>query len=274
MATTTAAIARQAKKKKAKDTCPQFGVGIPHYNHGLTIARPLRNLLNHPSVSEVVIVDDASEQSEFDQLCKTVKTIDFRGMVRIYRRELNQGALLTKLECVEKSQADWVLVLDCDNTAFKSYLDKLAAIEPKDPEIIYCASWAFPHFPFHSLVGAPINFLKASQLLRSGKLKKFYLLNDGNYLVNRTRYSRLISSIGKLPSDIADTLVANYLWLSSGGKLQVLPGTSYLHRVEENSFWSRTAEPSRKRLNHIYSRIQEGNLFDEKFLSDLKNSLI
>jgi len=265
-----APVARQASSAADPISEFTFSVGIAHYNRGSFIARPLRNLLNHPAVAEVVIVDDGSRVSEFNALQDQVRHIDKVGRVKIFRREENRGALLTKLECVEKCSSDWVLVLDSDNTAFIGYLDRLEALVPSDPSVIYCAAWAYPYFPFDELSGMSIDFQQASDLLRNGVLKRNYLLNDGNYLVNRRRYSEVVSEIGPLPSDVVDVLVVNYLWLSSGGKLQVIPKTKYMHRVDASSFWSRTAEASKKRLVEIYARIEEDILWDQEFLQKLK----
>ena len=251
-----------------------FSVGIAHHNRGSQVARPLRNLINHKAVSEVVIVDDGSCESEFEALREQVRLIDKKGRVKVHRRAENRGALQTKLECVEKCSSDWVLILDSDNTAFTGYLDRLAALEEPDPDVIYCASWAYPYFPFHELSGMLIDFKSARELLADGMLKKYYLLNDGNYLVNRFKYTGLVSSIGKLASDVVDVLVVNYLWLSAGGRLQVIPETKYMHRVDPSSFWSRTAEASKKRLLEIYARMERAVPWDEDFLHKLTSGLV
>jgi len=268
------AVAEQASRDVAPRSGFTFSVGIAHHNRGAVIARSLRNLLNHPSVSEVVIVDDGSSVSEFEALRQQVRLIDKTGRVKIHRRDENRGALLTKLECVEKCSTDWVLILDSDNTAFTDYLDHLEALAPSDPKIIYCADWAYPYFPFHELSGMTLDFGKSSKLLISRVLKRNYLLNDGNYLVNRNRYLKVISTIGKIPSDVVDVLVVNYLWLSQGGKLDVIPGAKYMHRVDELSFWSQTAEASKKRLLAIYERIESAVPWDEDFLRRLINGRV
>lgn len=268
-----AAVARQATSRAHLCSGFTFSVGIAHHNRGHHIARPLRNLLNHKAVTEVVIVDDGSLEEEFKALQEQVRLIDKTGRVKIHRREKNMGALLTKLECVQKCSSDWVLVLDSDNTAFKGYLDRLASLGRVDPDVIYCASWAYPYFPFNQLSGMTLDFEKSSELLQSGLLKRNYLLNDGNYLVNRRRYSEVLSTIGKLPSDVVDVLVVNYLWLSSGGKLQVIPKTKYMHRVDASSFWSRTADASKKRLLEIYARMEDGVPWDREFHMKLKDGL-
>jgi len=269
----TGAVAAQAASSADPIEGFTFSVGIAHYNRGSRIACPLRNLLNHKGVSEVVIVDDGSHESEYEALREQVRLIDKAGKVSIHRRVENRGALLTKLECVEKCASDWVLVLDSDNTAFAGYLDRLEALASSDPSVIYCAAWAYPYFPFDELSGMSIDFQKAHDLLRSGVLKRNYLLNDGNYLVNRRKYSEVVSLIGRLPSDVVDVLVVNYLWLSKGGKLEVIPGTKYMHRVDPSSFWSQTAEASKKRLVEIYTRIEKGMPWDGEFLMKLKDGL-
>jgi glycosyltransferase involved in cell wall biosynthesis len=222
----------------------------------------------------VVIVDDGSRESEYKALRQQVRLIDKAGRVKIHRRVENRGALLSKLECIEKCSSDWVLVLDSDNTAFTGYLDRLQALAPSDPGTIYCAAWAYPYFPFDELSGMSIDFQKAQDLLKSGVLKRNYLLNDGNYLVNRRRYSGVVSLIGHLPSDVVDVLVVNYLWLSKGGKLEVIPGTKYMHRVDPSSFWSRTAEASKKRLLEVYARMEAAVPWDEDFLQKLRSGLV
>jgi len=270
----SAAVAAQAASAIDKSAGFTLSVGIAHYNRGSLIARPLRNLLNHKRVSEVVIMDDGSHESEYEALREQVRLIDKAGRVKIHRRIENRGALLTKLECVEKCTSDWVLVLDSDNTAFTGYLDRLEALAPSDPSNIYCAAWAYPYFPFDELSGMSIDFQRACDLLQNGILKRKYLLNDGNYLVNRRRYSEVVSLIGHLPSDVVDVLVVNYLWLSKGGKLELVPETKYMHRVDPSSFWSRTADASKKRLLEIYARMEGEVPWDEDFLQKLRSGLV
>ena len=249
----------------------RFSVGIPHYNRGRLIYRPLFNLLNHPAVDEVVIVDDGSRLEEYQSLKDFVDSLDCGNRVKIFRREENRGALLTKLECVERSSSEWVLVLDSDNTAFSSYLDALGGIRNPDPQTFYCASWAWPWFPFEGLGLEQIDFKRAEMLCRDGRLRKFYIINDGNYLVHRKSYSENVLRIGQISSDVVDVMVVNYLWLSLGGKLEMVPGRSYFHRVDASSFYKRTEDDSKRRLLEIFKRFESGECCGEKFLEDLRS---
>ena len=210
-------------------------------------------------------MDDGSDPSEFAALERTVAEADPSGRVKIHRREQNLGALRTKLECVERVTCDWVLILDSDNTAFTRYLDVLARLGNLEESTFYCAGWAFPHFPFHPLHGMRLDFQKACALTASGDLRRYYIINDGNYLVHRESYIRSVKALGTIASDVADVMVVNYHWLSQGGTLQILPGTSYFHRVDASSFWCRTEEESRRRVSEIFARFEAGNRWDEEF---------
>lgn len=255
---TPEAVRRQAQVRQCERSNGglKFSVGIPHYNRGVLIYRPLFHLLDHPAVAEVVIVDDGSREEEFRELCRFVDSLGCGDRVKVFRQEENRGALLTKLECVEKCSSDWVLVLDSDNTAFRGYLNALADLNKLDSKVFYCASWAFPFFPFHEFSGLLINFDKACEWTRTGILKRVYIFNDGNYLVNRRAYMENAVNLGRVASDVADVMVVNYRWLSEGGSLSVLPNASYFHRVDASSFWNRTAEESKRRVSEVYSLLE------------------
>jgi len=240
-----------------------FSVAIPHYNRGRDIHRPLCNLLDHPHVAEVVIYDDGSAPQEYAMFSDNVKALDAAGKIRILRREMNQGAQATKLDAVAACRSDWVLILDSDNTAFRSYLNALGRLADKRPDAIYCSPFAFPYFSFTPLAGRCLYFRDCCDLTRSGLLRKCFIINDGNYLVHRETYLQRISPLRHLASDVADVMVANYLWLSGGGCLEVLHRGAYHHRVDESSFWMRTAEESRRRVLHLFDLFEQGVRWQE-----------
>lgn len=255
---TPEAVRRQAAKGSGPGNGLKFSVGIPHYNRGNLIYRPLFHLLNHPAVEEVVIVDDGSREEEFQSLASFVESLGCGDRIKIFRRKENRGALLTKLECVERCDSEWVLVLDSDNTAFSSYLGALGAIRNLNANTFYCASWAWPLFPFHDFKGLRIDFEKSCEWTRSGLLKRVFIFNDGNYLVNRRAYINCVNGMGEIASDVADVMVVNYNWLSREGALEVLPQVAYFHRVDASSFWNRTAEESKQRVMKVYELLAAG----------------
>jgi len=246
-----------------------FSVAIAHYNRSGRIHQPLLNLMGHPGVREVVIVDDGSRGEEYERLAEFVERLDGREFVKVHRREKNCGALISKMEAVERCESEWVLVLDSDNTAFWHYLDQLQAIPRRRDDTIYGAAWAFPFFPFHEFAGVSLDFTTACETARSGLLKKAYMINDGNYLVPRERYVRSAGRFAGLRSDVADVMLFNYLWLTEGGRLELIPGTSYFHRVDATSFWMQTKDASRARVLELFARMEGDLTCDEAYLTSL-----
>lgn len=249
-----------------------ISVAIPHYRRGPLIHRPLKNLLHDPRVAEVVIVDDGSPIDEYRILEKAVQEFNLSGKIRLVRRDENLGAQATKIDCIAESSREWVLLLDSDNTAFRSYLDAFFDIQHRDPSTIYCAPKAFPYFSFAPLAGKVMDWKACVEWTRSKLLRRVYIMNDGNYVVHRPSYIATVGPLRDLRRDVVDVLVANYLWLSKGGKLQILPSGAYHHRIDASSFWLRTAEASRDRLMKTFERIEAGQPWDEAFLADLKHN--
>jgi len=260
-----------APKNRSPDVRGPISVGIPNYNRGSLIHRPLRNLLGDPRVGEIVIVDDGSGADEWAALQRNVRLLDKDGKVRLHRRAENRGAMFTKMECVRRGSLEWMVILDSDNTLFRSYLDALYREPIWRPDTIYCASAAFPYFRFDALVGPEIDFDLAARLCREGTLRRVYIINDGNYFVHRDRYLGRLGQLDALTHDVADVMVANYLWLSLGGRLKVLPGATYFHRIDASSFWMRTREESRRRVLHLFNRLERGLRWDDGFLRELQD---
>jgi glycosyltransferase involved in cell wall biosynthesis len=158
----------------------------------------------------------------------------------VLRQSVNRKALVNKRFAVQECRGDWVLLLDSDNTAFRSFLDALASLSKLHENVFYCASNAFPRFAFKALGYRPIDFEAARRMTLDGSLKRYYLINDGNYLVNRRVYLGYSSALGEPAADQADAMLVNYELLSHGGALQLLPDTAYYHRVETGSRWLNT----------------------------------
>lgn len=262
---TPGAVRRQAAQKKSPSR-QRFSVAIAHFNRGSLIHLPLFNLLDHPAVDDVVIVDDGSDEENFNDLLRSVEQTGAGDRIRVHRREQNIGALATKAEAVSLAEHDWVLILDSDNTAFRGYLDALAGAA-LSPDTFYCASWAFPFFSFRELEGRRIDFSACCDGMRTGLLRRRYLMNDGNYLVPGRRYADLAEGLGATGKDGADVMLVNYRWLSSGGALQVLSGTSYLHRLDPDSLYKKTQTESRGRILEMSNRMEKGLSCDDRFLA-------
>lgn len=252
-------VARQANRgsKIPSDDRP-ISVAIAHYNRGRLAYRPLCYLLNNSFVDEVVFFDDGSSVEELSLLRNFVEGLGLPGKIRIEFRRENLGAQATKLDAVAACRNEWVLILDSDNTAFRSYLSRLGSLVNCDPNTIYCSPFAFPYFSFRPFAGRVLSFEECCALTRGGELRRVFIINDGNYLVHRETYLQRIGPLTGMGSDVADVMVANYKWLSDGGRLQVLNRGAYHHRIDASSFWMRTADESRERVLKIFRLFEQG----------------
>lgn len=259
-------VARQAQGRSIPHQGRQISVAIPHHNRGERIHRPLRNILNDDRVSEILIVDDASASEDYEALVRNVRDLDKNNKVRILRHEQNLGAMGNKLACVQNASSEWLILLDSDNTIFRNYLDAVFSLPIWDPSIFYCPCWAFPYFRFQPLLGEQLDFQRVAELCRDTTLRKIFLLNDGNYLVNREAYLTNFAPLAELRHDVADVMVATYLWLSNGNRLEVIPDAHYVHRIDASSFWMRTQEESRRRVFEIFELFEKNERWNPSLL--------
>lgn len=267
-----ASVQRQQPASKNPAPGRKLSVAIPHYERGHLIHRPLRNVLADPRIEEITIVDDGSSAENYALLRANIGKLDRSGKVRIHRRTENRGALFTKMECAEKTTGDWLILLDSDNTVFRSYLEAVFREPDWKPATIYCPVYAFPYYRFDPLVGLDLDFSTCAELCRTGTLRKVYIINDGNYLFHRATYLEKLEPLRPLARDVADVMVANYLWLSRGGRLKVLPGAVYYHRIDASSFWMRTKEESRRRVMYLFDRFENNQPWDDEVLRALQAS--
>lgn len=268
---TRANFARQSRRSIVpRPAALKFSVAIPIHNRGRFLYRPLFNLLGHPGVSEIVIFDDCSAEDDYAQLEKTVGELETPVPIRLLRQSFNRKALVNKRCAVEQCREDWVLLLDSDNTAFRSFLDALAQLSCPRENFFYCASFAFPRFRFQALGYEPIDFPAACRMTADGRLRRFYLINDGNCLVNRQTYLEASGKLGDPVADQADAMLVNYELLSMGGALQLLRETTYYHRVEAGSRWIGNAAASKTRALAIFDRLVSNRRSDEVFRDSLR----
>ena len=259
------------RREASKNTSSSFpgsdsriSVVITHFNRGASLHRSLHNVLSHPIISEIVIFDDFSDDSNYEKLASSLSSLK-RSDIRIVKAKSNLKALRAKRAAVEACSSPWVLLLDSDNTVFRNFLDALFQMPSRDDSTIYCAAFAFPYFNFRTVAGQDINFDGIREYAVDGTLNRVYFFNDGNYLVPRARYLEVSHSIGNPCDDAADTMLFNYFWVSTGGKMNFLPGTSYLHRIEASGRWMTNSTRSKIRVTEIVRRLKEGKRADPEY---------
>jgi glycosyltransferase involved in cell wall biosynthesis len=215
----------------------------------------LFNILSDPRVSEIVVLDDGSLEENFNRIKK--RLAPFFKKVKLYRRKENWGAFANKIQVVDLCSSDWVVLLDYDNTIGSEYLDAMFGIESWENDTIYCPDFAYPSFDFRDdLSGKSIDLDSASAMAKFEELNTAFF-NDGNYLLSRESYLATMKPFIGMSVSAADVIFANYLWLSRGNRLEIVPNSRYVHRVHEGSTWLTNHEKSMKVLRPIVERIAD-----------------
>lgn len=241
-----------------------ISIAITSYNREKIILKSLKNIIDDERISEIVILDDGSNEESFKATKKVISGLSPK--INFFRRGDNFGVLPTKIQAVNLCSNDWVILLDSDNTLNYSYLNSIFKIKDWDANFIYSASFAFPLLNFKQFSGKNLDFdLVKDTFVHNSRISLF--MNDGNFFFNKKRFIDLVDKYKFFNVSAADIIFINYLWLSNGGIIKILPNTSYLHRVHKNSIWKETQEAS----NSLFVLLKNKILISEKLsFDDLK----
>lgn len=217
---------------------------ITTYNRLDLVLECFRDVLDDERVSEIVIVDDASDKEIYDTLEAVISDID-NPKVKLYRNENNLDCYLNKRRAVQLATNDWVIIFDSDNILTKEYIDQLyearfssAGASWWSWKRIYQPSFAKPLFDFTVLQGQVID--KTNVGIYLGYSCTETMLNAMNYFVNRhTWLEAFDDSVNPVTSD---SLYQNYNLLKDGCEVYVVPGLTYEHRVHDGSHYKQNVK--------------------------------
>lgn len=215
-------------------------LAITTYNRDQMVIEAIQNVLDDPRISEIVIVDDCSDQGFYASLKFKLFRIN-NPKIKLYRNEKNLDCYRNKREAVSKASNGWVMLLDSDNIMDKGYVDRFVLEHEKrhkeDPfshEVIYTPEYAMPHFDFKSLSGIMISRNNVAELLETHKQLET-LLNACNYAFNKWIYLDVWD--GTVDPVTSDSIYFAYKWLELGCRIYVTPGMQYTHRIHSGSHY-------------------------------------
>lgn len=202
-------------------------LAITTFNRDQLTVDSFAQVLNDDRISEIVIVDDHSDEAIFANLQFMVNGLE---KVKLFRNKKNLGCYHNKRMAVQSASNEWVILLDSDNKINADYLDSLD--KHNDKTTIYQPEFARPHFDFRNFSGSTIQtpFVKNYMTQKSFDT----MLNAMNFFVNRAEYLRVFDTTKEEPWT-ADSIYFNYLWLKAGNKIYVTPGMQYDHRVNDHA---------------------------------------
>lgn len=208
----------------------RLSICIPTFERVELTMESFANVYHDERVSEIVIVDDASSNETFFRL---KALCDALPKVKLFRNVFNRDCALNKNTAVSFAQNEFVILLDSDNSIGDDYIDKIYEFESWKDDTILTPEFAMPHFDFTAYTG--ILWSKENIAKYIDRPMAETCLNAANFFVNRDRYCQNFDT--RIDPVTSDSIYFCYNWLNGGGKIQVVEGMRYQHKVWEGSHY-------------------------------------
>lgn len=205
---------------------------------------------NDDRISEIVIVDDASDIAIYKQL---ERAVSFSPKVSLYRNEVNLDCYQNKRQAVSLATNEWVIIFDSDNQITTDYIDKLYSISKWDNKTAYMPSWAQPLFDYRPYQGLTLSSKNIAAWIDKPMLET--CCNCMNYFVNRYEYLEVWK--GDINPHTYDSLYQNYNWFAAGNKMYIVPDMFYTHVVHNQSHYRLNVHKSGNLREELVSKIKQ-----------------
>jgi hypothetical protein len=216
-----------------------ISLAITTYNRSDLVVESFLSVLNNEYINEIVIVDDFSDMSIFDDLKLKLDELQ-NDKIKLYRNDSNLKPLLNKLETIKHCQNEWVILLDSDNKITNDYIDIIKNLD-KDENVLYLPQTLL-HFndekiiDFYNIKNCFINFENIKDYLNKPEIDT--VLNVGNFFVNKNKYLQTFSKIDlEFHLGTNDAFYFSYLWIMSNKVINVVSDLKYYHRQHDGSWY-------------------------------------
>ena len=209
----------------------KISICLTHFNRSDMIERAIEKVIDDPRVSEIVIIDDNSDDAHKTALLDFTSNHVKIGL-STYINDKNLGCYRNKQKAVSFAKNECCCIWDSDNIFDKSYLDRLYMYGLWDKNTIYAPSKANP-FDYTHFEGRILTKQNISRFV--GQKRFDAMMNTMNYFVNRDEYLRVWDKEAK-PYAI-DSIYQNLQWIAAGNKFFVVPGLHYEHTVHTGSLY-------------------------------------
>jgi glycosyltransferase involved in cell wall biosynthesis len=204
----------------------KLSLAITTYNRKELTIRSFEQLLEDSRVSEIIIVDDASETECYDWLHQRVRELN-NPKVKLYQNVRNLGMSLNKRRALELCENEFCILADSDNIFTPSYVSAFLRSYEQGVDI-FAPEFAEPNFYFTKYAGMRFDKDTAKGYLEEKEFR--VLMNCSNFVVNRDRY--INSHIYRSDIKGADSIWILYLMWKNGAVLKVCSGMRYFHDTE------------------------------------------
>jgi len=218
-----------------------ISLAITSYNRSDSVIESFIQVLDNPTINEIIIVDDYSDTKEFIKLWNLVNNLG-SDKIKLYRNEVNLRPFKNKYTAVKYCVNDWVILLDSDNIIDNEYIEIVETMDKDEgvlfiPETLYregkkSVGWCYSEF--------------TGLIISKDNVKKYIdrpffeaLLNTGNHFFNRARYMQVVEKTEEDPElSVNDAIYFSFLWLVNKNRIKVVPGLYYIHQATKDSWWA------------------------------------
>lgn len=235
-----------------------ISLALTSYNRTDLLFRSFSACLDHPLITEIVIVDDCSTKANYNIVKEHCKHIP---KIKLFKNEINLGVYFNKKRSVELCTNDFIIVGDSDNLYDKKYLDTIFD-QNKVPyypwnewreDTILAPDFAKPHFSYQAFSGLTVDQHNVAQFINQPMFST--MLNTFNFFINRNEYLKVFDD--SIEPVTFDSLYFNYCWLKAGNKIRVIKDFQYDHMVHEGSHFQNNIHLSGNLLSEIENKIKE-----------------
>lgn len=217
-----------------------FSLCIPTMDRYEFLKTNLSKYIENPYITEIIICDENGNDVE-----KIKKSFDSKKL-KLYVNDKKLGPLLNKINTLEKSNEDWVALIDSDNFADENYFNvAIKYIEDnKKGNMILCPSFSKPRFNFKKIAGLVYTRGKMKECFKKEIIRKsssLVSINTGNYILNKN-IKKHLNEIKKLPNiektPACDVIFFNYYLLKETDfELHIVKDLHYQHVVHNGSIY-------------------------------------
>lgn len=225
---------------------------ITTYNRTDLLYESFRRVIDHPLISEILIVDDCSDMQITAQIWNRFQS---HAKIRVRRNETNLGCYHNKKHAISQASNDWVILLDSDNIIDNDYVNRIETLMTAgvNPTTIYQPDWGRPHFNWTAYSGLIVNKGNVSRYAHEASFTT--ALNAMNYFVNKGEYLRVWED--RPEPWTADSLLQNTRWIEGGNSIYFVPDLSYEHRIHEGSHYREHQHKTGNLYNELVQRLKQ-----------------
>lgn len=221
---------------------------ITTYNRFEYLRESFEQVIDHPRITEIILMDDCSDSAIFEQIQGLAS---LSPKIKVFRQAKNRGMQYNKFSAVGYATNGFCILFDSDNILTPDYVDKIPETMRRDT--IYCPDWAMPQFDYRAFSGVTYGREVVGNYLRKPMFEQH--LNTCNYIVPRYEYCQTFEEDTTVKE--TDTVHFAYLWLRTGGKFHIVPGMRYKHLVHAESGWLKNADYNIRRGNKTLKMIEQ-----------------